>query len=158
MTIILQYREILNEKLAKNDINIIDIIMEYITKKCDNCKEVKLQNDLEEVCIPHCFISDCKKHNNKKKNRWIDYCETCIDKHCCKKCNDVCCSDCDNKFICDVKNCNNIFCEDCIEKEMLYCKTCDKHFCCRKLYRTIDDHLDYQYTCEDCIKVILPKY
>jgi hypothetical protein len=45
-----EIRDILDKKLAGNEIHLIDAILDYVLIECDECKE-------------KCLEYDCKKHN-----------------------------------------------------------------------------------------------
>ena len=149
-------RQILNQKLFNNDINIVSLIMDFVTEKCKSCNEVNFTNDLQEVCIPNSYTTDCGKHT--KGDKWVNYCLTCVEEKCCKNCEDVLCADCDNEYVCSAEHCNNKFCNDCSGPEMLWCSGCEGRFCCKKVYKTIGPDEDYRYSCEGCMEVIYPRY
>ena len=132
----LQVKSILDEKLIDNDNNIVELILSYITDKCDECKDRFFTNDLDY----------CYNNNNCKEDKYL--CSVCKEDICCKECNYI-----DNELeCCDDKDCNNMFCYDCEDKVVYQCSSCELKFCCRRFIRSMssDGEYNYEYICEKC--------
>ncbi len=147
-------RNILEDKLKGNDINIAKMIIEYITEECNFCEEVCFSNELDRVNYP--YAPDCKSIN---KDQTLQ-CNNCKESNVCKACEDYACgcNKCDNREYCDDTGCCNVFCYDCSKDYMLYCNSCEKSFCCKKMVRFIGTDMDYNYSCEKCLDMIYPHY
>ena len=150
MTSTLQIRKYLDIKLTGNDINIIDMIMDYITIKCDGCKDKVLISNINEVecnCSANTPLDKCKQDYN--------FCDTCLDEQCCNGCYNYYCplNDDDSLRECGDENCNTKWCDnDCFNTEMLFCSQCEDWFCCRGIRRYIGNDLEYMYICDVCNK------
>lgn len=154
-------KQILDKLLIGNEKQLAELILSYITDKCDCCDELNFVTELEDVEIPKKILFDddeCKKHGHHDHKHIESFCSTCVEEQCCKGCDEYACNDCSNRYECDYKYCSNIFCEDCKDEDLLWCSQCEERFCCRKVYKTIGPEGDYIFSCESCIEVIHPKY
>lgn len=100
------YFHILEKKLVKNDINLIDNIISFI--KCKSC------NNLEDKCQ----CETCVSCDQLKTTDEIFVCDAR-----CK--GDVICEDCSRINLCT--SCGENVCDDCIYLE---CDNCDSLVCC----------------------------
>lgn len=131
-------RKMLDIELKNNDNNLIDVIMRYITIKCDMCNEITFSNTSKKLSC------EC----NKKY--WV--CEMCIECHTCDECEDInppcekCYPDWDDFRRCDAENCGNNYCEYCSGHELNWCDSCCECKCC---VRTLG--INNTNACLDCI-------
>ena len=138
-------------KLTDNDINIIDIILSYITIKCDCCEDKILIDDgwgVECNCSADTPLDKCKQD--------YIFCDTCLLEQTCNGCENYYCplNDEDSLRECGDENCKTKWCEyECMNSEMLYCSVCEDYYCCRGVRRHIDSNLEYFYTCDECNKI-----
>ena len=146
-----QIRKMLDYQLTGNDINIIDMIMDYITMDCDGCKNKMLIDDSWEVecnCAASTPLDKCKQDYH--------FCDDCLITETCFGCENYYCPESvkDGYELreCGDVNCERGFCDTCFNEEMLYCSVCEDYYCCRGVRRTIDSALEYFYTCDECNK------
>lgn len=149
--------KILDKKLNNNDINVVSIILGFLTEKCECCNEINFEEEIEEITVPKkLWNEDCIEHHHKMEIPDMNICKTCADENTCDDCGDYCCDDCDNKYLCE--DCDKIFCEDCEDENLYWCGMCQEKSCCRKVYKikTYDsDGNDVNiYRCENCLERI----
>lgn len=136
-----QIKNILNLKLLNNDINIIQLIMNFNSDFCDKCDKTCY----DEITKQYCY--GCKEY--------FKVCESCFKDNKCDSCEDWFCDECKEDFRkCDSDKCgeNKQYCDECATTELAYCMGCEESCCCKKVYRTIGPEHNYHYTCSDCLE------
>lgn len=142
----------LDEKLINNDINIIDIIMDYALEECDIC-DTKQINLWEERNVD-CYDSDCHVCDENDFNH-VSICDGCKENKC-YSCGDIFCPYNDDKHTCSDEECDEknkrIFCDSCSSENLYYCYECEGNYCCRNIYQmgyTTDGNKNWM--CSQCI-------
>jgi hypothetical protein len=146
-----EIRDILDKKLAGNEIHLIDAILDYVLIECDECKEKCLEYDLEET------QHYCEEVDNDVV---VTVCEGCYI--VCDVCYTYLDCSCENIHYITCDRCDERICEGC-QDHCLKCGECDDISCCRDFYIIkVNGITDYGIfnvdectivRCPDCIRI-----
>lgn len=147
-----EVKDILDKKLYNNDINIVDIIMDYVIETCEKC-DGKTTDFLG--CLEYGYISDVCSSCDEDKIEKV--CDECKILYSCYGCDEKICEMC-----CDPKKCGECdreFCDTCACEGLLVCEECEIWYCCLPVYKIVG-HSEVIYQCMKCVKnsIIYPSY
>jgi len=149
MTTLIKIKTSIESFMINNDINIISIIVDYLTDECDICDCKCNVSNIEMIECDGCneeerVCNQCFNDNNCY----------CCDSYYCENCQE----DCGYEFhYCDNKKCDekDRYCYHCKNKQMFKCDSCDKTQCCIKLFKISSRNYDNdRHCCEDCLEEV----
>ena len=160
---LVEVKDLLNLKFlqTKNDINITNHILEYLTGYCDSCEYLCLIDNVSKESMFDCYESDCEEPNCG--HDYLDLCFECkIDKDFCIGCKLFFCNTNQDKRYCDNEECqrknHRVWCEECKCNELLYCGSCEEYKCCVVHYSIQGNRFLICKRCKDDNVMVLPKY